>query len=122
MSNYKVNALAPKDNWFARHLNHLHEDNESNFDLYSTCFVDGVESESSYSYDFSSYVESLHDSGMYSEFKVFNNTLYDEDFDNDQPILFCDVYKGFLHGIINPFYEEHFKFQIWLTMILVMIH
>ena len=70
------------------------------------CLVEEIESESSYSSDFSSHAESLHEDEMGSEFKVYTNALYDEDLDNDQPIFCQDVQKGSLHGVINPLFEE----------------
>ena len=106
----KVNASTPigkiNNDRFARHLNHLHEDNESNFDLYSTCFIDGVENESACSPDFSSHAESLHEEKMGNDFKVYTNTLYDEDCDDEQPIFCPNVQRGSLYGIINPLFEE----------------
>ena len=61
---------------------------------------------SSYSSNFSSHAESLHEDEMGSEFKVYTNTLYDEDLDDDQHILCQSVQKGSLHRVTNPFFEE----------------
>lgn len=58
---------------------------------------------SSYS-DFGSYDESVHESGMGREFKVFNNILYDEEYDSDKPTTCPNIYKATLHGIINPLF------------------
>lgn len=106
----EVNVSAPfgkiNDNWYARHLNYLHEDNDRNFDLYSICFVDGVDVESSYSSDFSSHAEILHEDEMGSELKVYTNTLHNEDCDDDQPISCQSVQKASLHGVISPVFEE----------------
>ena len=33
--------------------------------------------------------------------------MYDEDIDVDQPIICQNVYKGALHGIVNPLFEDH---------------
>ena len=114
MSDPKIDALAPigkiNNDRFARHLNHLYEDNESNFDLYSTCFIDGVDGVSSCDdSDFSSHAENFHEDKMGNGFKVYTNTLYDEDCDDDQPIFCQDVQKGSLHGIINPLFEKHME-------------
>ena len=46
---------------------------------------------------------------MGSEFKVFNNALYDGDLDDSQLIFCHNVYKGALHGIVNPLFEEHLE-------------
>ena len=54
--------------------------------LWTLCLVNEIEDESSYKSYFSSYAKSLHDNEVGSEFKVFTNSLYDEYFDNDQPI------------------------------------
>ena len=46
---------------------------------------------------------------MGSEFKVYTNPLYGEEFDIDQ-LMFCqDVQQGSLHGVINPLFEEHME-------------
>ena len=50
-------------------------------------------------------IEGMHDSGVGSGFKAFNNALYNEEFDMDQPITCPNFYKGTLHGIINPLFE-----------------
>ena len=77
-------------------------------DLYSTCFVDGVNSLSSCDEtDFSSsHAESVHDNDVGNDFKVFTNPLYGEDFDVDQHITCYNIYKGDFHGIINPFLKS----------------
>ena len=116
MSDPKVNVSAPiskmNNDKFGRHLNHLYEDNESNLDLYSTCFVDGVDGVSSCGdSDFSSHAENFHGDKMGNGFKVYTNALYDEDCDDDQPIFCQDVQKGSLHGIINPLFAKHPKFS-----------
>ena len=75
------------------------------------CLIDEKECDFSSCFDFPSYVESFHNDEMDNEFKVFNNDLYDEDFDFDQPITFHNIYKGTLHGVINPLFEEDTKVQ-----------
>lgn len=70
------------------------------------CLIGEIENESSCSSNFASYVQSFHDNGTISKFKVFTNALYDDYFYNEQPILFPNVYKGVLHGIINLLFEE----------------
>lgn len=90
----KINALVPigkiDDNRFTRHLNHLKGDNESNFDSYYACFIDGVNDVSSNddSDSSSSHDESVLENGVRSGFKVYTNALYDEDLDDDRPIFF----------------------------------
>jgi hypothetical protein len=37
---------------------------------------------------------------------VFGNALYNENFDMDQPTTCPNIYKGALHGIINPLFED----------------
>ena len=95
-----------KDESFTRHLNHLDEDNESNVDLYPTCFIDEVDGVPSCDdYDsFSSYTKSVHDNDVRNYFKDFTNPLYDEEFDVDQHITCYNVYKEALHGVINPLF------------------
>lgn len=87
-------------------MNHLHEDNVSNFDLYSVQFIDGVESESTCSSNFSSHDESFHEDEMGNEFKLYTNTLYVEDLDDDQPISCHNVYKGALNVVKKSFFEQ----------------
>ena len=105
-NDFEVNASAPKDNWFARHLNRIHKDNATNIVLFSTCFIDGVDGVSSCDdSDFSSsHAESAHDSDVRNGLKVFTNPLYGEEFDVDQHITCYNVYKGALHGVINPLF------------------
>lgn len=92
-------------------MNHLRENNESNIDLYATFFIDGVDVVSSCDdSDFSSsYAKSVHDSGVRNDFKVFTNPLYGEYFYVDQHITCYNIYKGALHGVVNPLFEEHME-------------
>lgn len=110
-NDFEVNASAPKDDLFARHLNHLDRDYANNIDSYFACFVDGVNGLSSGdgSNFSSSYVESVHDSDVRNGFKVYTNPLHGEEFDVDQYITCPSVYKGALHGVINPLFEEHME-------------
>ena len=57
----------------------------------------------------SSYVESVHDSDIRNDFKVFVDLLYDDEFDVDQHITCHNTYKGSLYGIINSLFEEHME-------------
>lgn len=91
-------------------MSHLDEDNENNIDLISICSVDGEENESSYDSNFLSYVASVCDNTLGNGFKVYDNSLYDEDCDENQPIFCQDVQKGSLHGVINPLFEEDMEF------------
>jgi hypothetical protein len=50
--------------------------------------------------------KNVDDSGLGSDFKIFNNVLYDEEFAMDQPTTCPNIYKGALHGIINPLFED----------------
>ena len=72
-------------------MNHLSEDDVSNMDLYSTFLVDEVDVMSSSDDDdsnfSSSHAESSHNNDVKNGFKVYTNALYDEDFDDDQPIF-----------------------------------
>lgn len=113
----KVDALAPigkiNNDRIIRHLNHLHDDNENNFDSYYACFVNEVndvslndDSDSPSSHD-----QSVLDSGVRSGFKVYTNALYGEDPDDDQLMFFQDVQQGSLHGVINPLFEENSEFS-----------
>ena len=43
---------------------------------------------------------------MGNGFKVRNNALYDDAYEDEQPIFFPDIQKGCLHEIINPLFEE----------------
>ena len=70
------------------------------------CLVEKIESESSYSFDFSSYAESLHEDEMDSEFEVYTNALYDEGCDDEKPMFCPNVQRGSLHGVINQLFEE----------------
>ena len=83
INDYEVNASTLNDDWIARHLSHLDEDNEKNIDLISICFVDGEENEFSCSSDFSSYATSVCDNTLGNGFKVYDNALYDEDCDDN---------------------------------------
>ena len=66
-------------------MNHLWEENASNIDLYSTCFIDEVNDVSSCddSNLSSSYAESVHDNDVRNGFKVFTNPLCGEELDVD---------------------------------------
>ena len=96
------------ESWFIQN-GYPKQDNEENVIMDTICLVGEIESESSYSSEFSSYVGSFCEDRMGSDIKVFNNALYDEDFDNDQPIICHNVYKGTLHEVINPLFEEHIE-------------
>ena len=88
------------------HNGYPKQNNEENVIMDNICLVGEIESESSSSSDFSSYVESLHEDEMGNEFKVYTNSLYDEDCDDDQPTFFQNVQRGSLHGVINPLFED----------------
>ena len=55
------------------------------------CLVGGVDDEDSYSSGFPSCAASCHDDEMVNEFKVFENALYDNDFEDDHPISCFNV-------------------------------
>lgn len=80
------------ESWYL-HIDFPKQNNESNVDMNIICFLDEIEYESSCDSNFASHIESLHDSGMGSEFKVFNNAFYDEDYDSDQPTSCHNVYS-----------------------------
>lgn len=66
------------------------------------CLLDDSASSSYSDYN----VESLLGSGSNSDFKVFNNILYNEELNMDQPTTCPNIYKGALHGIVNPLFED----------------
>lgn len=75
------------------------------------CCVEEIEKESSYNSDFSSHVESCHEDKVGSEFKVYNNALYDDACEDEQSMFYPNVQRGSLHGVINPLFEEDVEFS-----------
>ena len=64
------------------------QDNKESVIMDTICLVEEIEKESSYISDFSSYTKSFHEDENGNEFKVYTNALYDEEYDEKQPI-FC---------------------------------
>lgn len=80
-------------------------DNEEKIFLDTICMVEVMESESSSDSDFSSYAESLHEDDTSSSFKIYTNALYDQDFNDEQPVFCQNFQRGSLHWVINPLFE-----------------
>ena len=78
---------------------------EEDVTIDTICLVEEIEKDSSYSSDFSSHVESFHEDRVGSEFKVYNNALYDDACEDEQPMFCPNVQRGSLHGVINPLFE-----------------
>jgi hypothetical protein len=93
------------DSWYIRN-GYPKQDNEENVIMDTICLVEEIENESSYSFHFSSYFESLHEDEVGSDFKVYTKVLYDEGCDDEHPIFCPNDQRGSLHGIINPLFEE----------------
>jgi hypothetical protein len=55
------------------------------------CLVEEIEKESLYSSDFSSYAESFHEDRVDSKFQVYNNILYDDACEDEQPMVCPNV-------------------------------
>ena len=59
------------------------QDNKESVIMDTICLVGEIESESLYSFDFSLYAETLHEDKVGSQFKVYDNALYDEACDDE---------------------------------------
>ena len=112
ISDFKINASTPidkiRDDWWSIITDHLRQENSSNIDLYSTCFIDDVDDVSSCIDDSrfsSSHVKSFHDSDIRNSFMIFANPFYGEELYVDQNITSYNVYKGGLHGIISSLFK-----------------
>ena len=88
------------------------QDKKENVLMDTICFVGEIESESLYSFDFSSYAKSFHKDEMGGEFKVYNNALYDEEYANEYPIFCPNVQKDDCMELLTHCLKMAWRFQI----------